>query len=196
MMGTSLQVLMRLQTTRPSRSGRPRSSTITSGACSAAWLIPSCPVSAVRTVWPRACSPTLQTLSRPGSSSMMRICGNLQLLRHQSGHAGLVGNGRCHGQREAESRAAAGRILDPYALPVRLDKCLGDGQAQPGARVAGPSCEQLKDLIAALGVDPGTVVSHVRHDRLRVREDAADRDRAVLWAMPDGVFPQVGDYAA
>src|SRR5580704_10830525 len=187
MMGTSLQVLMRLQTTRPSRSGRPRSSTITSGVCSAAWLIPSPPVSAVRTVWPRARSPTLQTLSRPGSSSMTRICGNLQLLRRQGGRLGLVGYRSGHRQREAEPRAAAGSILDPDALPVGLDKGLGDGQAQPGARVARPPREQLEDLIAPLGGDAGTVVNHVRHDRLRVREDSADRDRAVFRAMANGV---------
>src|SRR5580704_1733629 len=207
MMGTSLQVLMRLQTSSPSRSGSPRSSTITSGAWTAAWMIPSSPVSAVRTVWLKACSPTMHTASKPGSSSMMRSRGNLLLLAYQSGPPGrprfcrhgkgsprLVGDRCCHGQREAEPRAAVRDVFDPDTLPVGLDERLGDGEAQPGARVAGPPREQSEDLVAAFGAHAGTVVSYVHRDRLRVREDAADRDRAVLRAVPDGVLQQVGEH--
>src|SRR5258708_36505040 len=145
-MGTSLQVRMRLQTSRRSRSGRPGSSTMACGAWIAAWLSPSLPVSAIRTRWPKACSPTLQTLSRPGSSSMTRICGNLRLL----------GYGRRYRQREAEPRSALGSVLDPDALPVGRDEGLGDGQAEPGAGVAGAAGGQLQDLLAALSAGART----------------------------------------
>src|SRR5689334_24534437 len=152
MMGTSLHVRMRRHTASPSWSGRPRSSTITSGARMAAWSSPSAPVCAVQTSWPRAVRPTLQTPSRSGSSSTMRILGKLPLPSLPLlGDAGGAGGG----QREAEPRAAAGRIFHPDALPVGLDEGPGDGQAEARARVVVPPHEHREDLVPLAGADPG-----------------------------------------
>ena len=110
---------MRLHTSTPSRSGSPRSSTITSGRVIAVSDRPSLAVSAVRTACPRAARPTRQTVSRSGSSSTMSTCGNLLLLL----------GGELRGRdREAEPGAATGGVIDPDALVVCFDEGLRDGQ--------------------------------------------------------------------
>src|SRR5258708_32350577 len=77
---------------------------------------------------------------------MTRICGNLRLLGYR----------RRHWQSEAEPRSAPCGILDPDALPMRLDEGLRDGETQPGAGIAGPAGEQLEDLAAAPWADTAT----------------------------------------
>src|SRR5580704_5165747 len=143
MMGTWLHVRIRLQTSRPSRSGRPRSKTMTSGGRMAASVSPCFPVSAVCTSWPRASSPTWHTLSRLGSSSMMRMCAKFRLL--------VQGNGNREG--EAELGSAFGGVFYPDVLSVRFDKSLGDGESKASAGIILSPGEEFEDLVASMGAD-------------------------------------------
>ena len=155
---------------------------MTSGARTAASAIPAAAVCAVQTRCPSASSATLHTLSRSGSSSMMRTRGNLRLLRDR----------RRHRHRAAEPRPAARGLLDPDPLPVGLDEGLGDGQAEPGAGVASAPGEEAEYLLAAVRLTPGP--RSVTDSSITSWPVAAARIVIAVFrrAVPDRVVQQVG----
>src|SRR5665213_4604244 len=147
-------------------------------------MSPSSPVSAVRSSWPRASSPTRHTLSRSGSSSMMRMCGMRRLL----------GKGGGKRKGEAESGAAPGRVVHPDSLIVRFDECLCDHEPEPGAGVVTSAGKQFENLVTALRADARTLVRHRDLDEMFLCQCGTHRNRLRFRTMAYGVFEQIGEH--
>src|SRR5262245_21758703 len=183
MMGTALHSRIRLMTSRPSMSGRPRSRITTSGWRVADAPSASAPVSASKSLYPWLPSAARKKRRMATSSSTRRIVG--------SGTSRNRGDLR-EGQGEEEGHAAPGQVVGPDVAAVSLDDGLADGEPQPGAAggVGRDAIEPLEDAGLFARRQPGTAVGHLDGDRL-VGGRGDDADGAVGRGVLDGVVEQV-----
>ena len=167
---------MRRHTSRPSRSGRPRSRMTRSGPASATWLMASLPECADEHLVPPGGQPDAQGLEQ------RRIVVDDQDLGHV---------GRSDRRRRRASRAGTVKTMraplrhvgvDPDEPAVGLDEGLGDGQAEPGPAAAAVLAEHLEDaLTLVLGAMPGpSSVDRDLDQRSHRRGPAAPSTRMTL----------------
>ncbi len=145
------------------------SSTTTSGAINAAWLMPCSPVVAVVTSWPPAWRPRRSARSSDGSSSITRTFATLATV------SSFVRNER---QREDKPCSMIGCVLVPNPLAVRFDERFRDGESKTGAAPLVELCEPLEDRFTLIQCNARSFVRDGEF-HVRVRARRLDSDDAV-----------------
>src|SRR5688572_4930302 len=183
MIGTRDHSRMRVRTSRPSMSGRPRSRITRSGWAVVQSRMASLPVCASMTVY--SCELRLADRKRRicGSSSTTRIralplIGIGRLLERQGGR--LAGDRKADLEGGAAPKPLAFRRDGPA---MRLDDALADGQPQAGSRdlpvLRAHAVEFVEDALQLLGRNPRALVRDDQHHLLpgAVRADGDRRAR-------------------
>src|SRR5579862_129311 len=145
MIGTVDQARSARQTSMPSMSGSPRSSSTTAGLSRCADARAALPVGAATTLKPRAFSAalTIRVIARSSSTSR-KVSRARSAMAHRDG--------------EVEPGAAGRLVLDVDVAAVGLDDGAADGEPDAARLAARPPAERLEELGAVAHLDPVALV--------------------------------------